>query len=317
MQVSAVSLQDSRRIFPTSTDPLRASGPLVAHAPHRTDGYTRITVDPVAPTIGAEVGGVQLTGDLDESTMGELRRALGDWKVLFFRDQDITRAEHRGFAARWGEVEQHPFFKHMMPGQNDVDVATFAKDAQTAGTENNWHNDVTWDAYPSYAAVLRAVEVPAVGGDTLWADTGAAYDLLPDDIKARIDHLVAEHDWATSFGRLMDPDVVERLRPDFPPVEHPVVRVIPETGRRVLFVNVGFTQRIVGIPQGESDELLRMLYRHVQRPEFQVRLRWRENTIAFWDNRTCQHYAASDYHPARRLMERISIVGDRPVGIAR
>ncbi|SPZ40269.1 dioxygenase [Rhodococcus wratislaviensis] len=114
----------------------------------------------------------------------------------------------------------------------------------------------------------------------------------------------------------MPPETVERLRPQFPTVQHPVVRVIPETGRRVLFVNLSFTQRIVGMSPTESDELLRMLYRHVHRPEFQVRLRWQPNTVAFWDNRACQHYAASDYFPARRVMERISIVGDRPVGVS-
>ncbi|MBV6760721.1 TauD/TfdA dioxygenase family protein [Rhodococcus opacus] len=312
---AVTSSLDTLRMVRTGADPLKASGPLVARPPADTSGYSRITVEPVAPTIGADIAGVRLSGSLDDETMAEIRRALTDWKVLFFRDQDISRDDHRAFAARWGELEQHPFFKHMMPGQSDVDVATFAKNATTAGYENNWHNDVTWHEYPSFAAVLRAVEIPAVGGDTLWADTGAAYDLLPQDIKDEIDNLTAEHDWINSFGRLMDPDVVAKLRPEFPAIEHPVVRVIPETGRRALFVNVSFTQRILGMSTQRSDELLRLLYRHVMRPEFQVRLRWRKNTIAFWDNRACQHYASSDYHPNQRMMERISIVGDRPVGI--
>lgn len=306
---------DAARLSRTGPDPLKATGPLVAHPPADTSDYAKITVSPVAPTIGAEIGGIRLSGELDEDTMAEIRRALLDWKVLFFRDQDISRAEHRAFAACWGELEQHPFFKHIMPGQSDVDVATFAKDAMTAGLENNWHNDVTWHRTPSFAAVLRAIDVPQVGGDTLWADTGAAYDLLPQDIKDRIDTLLAEHDWITSFGRAMKPELVEQLRPEFPAVQHPVVRVIPETGRRVLFANIAFTQRILGVSGDESDELLRILYRHVMRPEFQVRLRWRKDTIAFWDNRTCQHYASSDYFPAPRKMERISIVGDQPVGI--
>ena len=150
------------------------------------------------------------------------------------------------------------------------------------GVENNWHNDVTWHEFPSFAAVLRAVEVPEVGGDTLWADTAAAYDLLPEDIKKRIDPLVAEHDWINSFGRSMPVDVVEMLRPKFPAVQHPVVRIIPESGRRVLFVNMTFTQRILGVSEEESNELLTMLYRHVNRPEFQVRLKWEPNTVAFW-----------------------------------
>lgn len=304
-------------IYASTAPILSPFGPLVAHPPHDTSGYERITVNPVAPTIGAEIGGVRLGGDLDEQTMAEIKKALLDWKVLFFRDQDISRADHREFASRWGDLEQHPFFKYVQPGQTDVDVTTFAKDMANVGVENNWHNDVTWDAQPSLAAVLRAVEVPAVGGDTLWADTGAAYDTLPGDLRDRIDHLVAEHDWIHTFGKGMPGNAVEALRPHLPAVQHPVVRVIPETGRRVLFVNIAFTQHIVDVSPSESDEILCRLYRHISRPEFQVRLRWRPNTIAFWDNRTCQHYASSDYHPARRVMERISIVGDRPVGVTR
>ncbi|WP_137726242.1 TauD/TfdA dioxygenase family protein [Prescottella subtropica] len=304
---------------PTPTDPLACFGPLVA--PRTAAGaddrpYELFSVDPQTPTIGAEITGIRLGGDLSDEVLAELRRALLEWKVLFFRDQDITRAEHRAFAQRWGELEQHPFFAYTQPGQSAVDVTTLAKDATAVGAENIWHNDVTWHEFPSFAAVLRAVEVPAVGGDTLWADTGAAYDLLPDDLRSRIDGLVAEHDWIRSFGAGMPQDAVDALRPHFPPVQHPVVRVVPETGRRVLFVNVAFTQRILGVSEAESNELLRLLYRHVMRPELQVRLRWQPNTVAFWDNRACQHYASSDYYPNRRVMERISIVGDRPVGVS-
>lgn len=305
-------------MFPTPTDPLSAFGPLVARRTPDTfedRPYERFSVAPVTPTIGAQISGIRLTGDLPDETMSELRRALLEWKVLFFRGQDIDRSEQRGFAQRWGSLEQHPFFKYTQPGQTDVDVTTLAKDAMTGGVENTWHNDVTWHEYPSFAAVLRAVEVPPVGGDTLWADMAAAYDLLPDEIRELIDPLVAEHDWITSFGMFMQKETVDMLRPTFPAVEHPVVRVIPETGRRVLFVNPGFTQRIVGVSEAESNELLTLLFRHVQRPEFQVRLWWQPDTVAFWDNRTCQHYAASDYFPARRVMDRISIVGDKPVGI--
>jgi taurine dioxygenase len=139
--------------------------------------------------------------------------------------------------------------------------------------------------------------------------------VLSDEIKERLDPLFAEHDWISSFALSMPPDVVAALRDEYPPVHHPVVRVHPETGRRSLFVNMIFTQRIVGVSPDESTELLRMLYRHVQRPEFHCRLRWQPNTVAMWDNRAVQHYAVSDYHPARRVMDRISIVGDAPVGI--
>lgn len=304
-------------LLTTPTDVLAAFGPLTApRVPAESDpaGYTRFGVEPLTPTIGAEITGVRVCGELDAQTRAELYRALLEWKVLFFRDQDIDRSDQRAFARLWGDLEQHPFFGFTNPGQTDVDVATLAKDAETVGVENNWHNDVTWHITPSKAAVLRAIELPALGGDTLWADTAAAYDTLPEDIRGRIDPLVAEHDWMNSFGQSMSAEDIAALRPQFPAVRHPVVRVHPDTGRRSLFVNMLFTDHIVGMSREESDELLRLLYRHVQRPEFQVRLRWRPNTVAFWDNRACQHYAASDYHPQRRVMERISVVGDRPVG---
>ncbi|WP_024794460.1 TauD/TfdA dioxygenase family protein [Tomitella biformata] len=316
--VSAV--RPTHKMHVTATDPLYASGPLVADrvGPSFDDRpYERFSVAPMTPTIGAEVDGIRLGGDLDEETMAELRRALLEWKVLVFRDQDIERSAHRAFASKWGELEEHPFIKYgKYPGQTDADVVTLERDVSVAGIENNWHHDVSWSRAPSFGAVLRAVEVPAVGGDTLFADTCAAYDLLPDAIKERIDSLVAEHDWVPNFGKSMTPDVIAALRPDYPAAQHPVVRVIPETGRRTLFVNTNFTQRILGVSEAESNELLTLLYRHVQRAEFQVRLRWRKDTVAFWDNRTCQHYAASDYYPQRRIMDRLSIVGDVPVGIA-
>ena len=167
---------------------------------------------------------------------------------------------------------------------------------------------------PSFGAVLRAVEVPPIGGDTLWADAAAAYDGLPDDVRSRIDLLDAEHDWRQTFGVAMDPELVESLCAQFPPARHPVVRVHPETGRRTLFVNPFFTQRIVGLDHDGSEELLALLYRQFTRPEYQCRFRWEPGSVAIWDNRATQHYAASDYAPQRRVMDRVSIAGDRPVG---
>lgn len=292
-------------------------GPLVgARVPEGFDSrpYELFGLAPVSRTIGAEVRGVRLSGEISSQVLAELRRALLEWKVLFFRDQDIARNEQRDFAALWGELEQHPFLNAMTP-KGEADVVSFERSKLNAGTENIWHNDVTWRPNPSFAAVLRAVEVPEIGGDTMWSDTAVAYDLLPEELKGQLEGLVAEHDWVRSFGRGMGEEEIARLRPEFPPVTHPVVRVLPETGRKALFVNRVFTTRILGLSEAESEALLEELYLRMNRPEFQVRLAWRPNTVAMWDNRSCQHYAVSDYFPQRRVVERISIVGDRPAGI--
>lgn len=279
-----------------------------------TAPYERLALAPLGPTIGAEVSGVDLGAPVDDELHAELHRALLEWKVLFFRDQDITRAQQRDFALRWGTLERHPFYRFVHPGQDDLDVVTLAKDAMAAGVENEWHTDITWHEAPSFGAVLRAVEVPELGGDTLWADVGAAYDGLPRAVRDRIDGLTAIHDWRHTFGLAMPAEAVEELSPQFPPVAHPVVRVHPETGRRTLFVNPIFTTGIVELDPAEGDALLGQLYRQVTRAEYQCRFRWTPGSVAFWDNRATQHYAASDYHPQRRVMDRISIAGDRPVG---
>lgn len=275
-----------------------------------TTSYDGFEVRPLSPTIGAVVHGVELR----QATPELLRPTLLDWKVLFVEDQSLSRDEQRAFALQWGELERHPFFTYVQPGQTDVDVVTLAKDAVTAGFENEWHADLTWHARPSFGAVLRAVEVPAVGGDTLWCDAAAAYDLLPDDVKERIDGLSAVHDWRQTFGLGMPAEARELLAAEFPPAVHPVVRVHPETGRRILFVNRIFTQSIVGLSPAESDELLGLLLRQFERAEIQCRYRWSPGAVAFWDNRSTLHYASSDYFPARRVMDRISIAGDIPLG---
>lgn len=306
-------------LLPMRTGPRPRSGPRIAA---RTPAgwvdmpYTRIGLAPLSPTIGAEVTGVSLAEPLDDATQAELHRALLEWKVLFFRDQHLTRDQHLALAGRWGELESHPFASatSVLPGQRDDQptVMRFEKGPTVSGYENVWHSDVTWRERPSLGSILRAVEVPAVGGDTLWADMGAAYDCLEDDVKARIDGLTAVHDWWDSFGANMPTDRRDALRPAFPPQEHPVVRTHPETGRRTLYVNAIFTQHIVGLPPDESAELLDLLYRQAAVPEYQCRFRWTPGSIALWDNRSTQHYAVSDYFPQRRVMERVTIAGDRP-----
>lgn len=297
--------------------PVLDVGPRVAaRVPDGFDArpYERFTVTPLSPTIGAEIGGVDLGAPLEPGLKDELRRALLEWKVLFFRDQDISRHQQRAFALEWGELEQHPFYKHAQPGkvQTDEDVVRLEKDQMSPGVENEWHQDLTWHSRPSFGAVLRAVEVPAVGGDTLWADGAAAYDGLPAEVRDRIDGLSAVHDWRRTFGLVMPPELLAELSEAFPPAQHPVVRTHPETGRRTLFVNAIFTQAVVGLPTDESEALLERLVAQYRKPEYQCRFRWTPGSVAFWDNRATAHYASSDYHPAPRVMDRISIAGDVP-----
>jgi taurine dioxygenase len=270
--------------------------------------YDRIELRPLSPTIGAEVYGVDLA-KLDDETFEEIRRAHLDYKVLFFRNQAIDTREHVAFARRFGELEVHPFLPHV---DGFPEVICFAKDDETVGVENIWHTDVTWRKEPSLGSVLRAREVPRVGGDTLFSDMVAAYDGLDDAVKKIIDGKRAVHDFTQSFGLLLSKDELARKKAEFPAVEHPVVRTHPETGRRGLYVNAIFTSHILGMEPEESRELLDHLYRQATYPEYQCRFRWEPDSVAFWDNRAVQHYAASDYWPQRRVMERVTVVGDRP-----
>ena len=274
----------------------------------RPTAFEHIRIRPVTPFIGAEVEGVDL-GDPSEAQLAELKQALLEHKVLFFRDQHhLTAHQHRDFAAHWGELEIHPLL-----AQGEIpEVVHFDRGEDNPGTENIWHVDVTWQERPPLGSVLRALDVPDAGGDTLWSDMGNAYDALPDQIKERIDGLTATHDFTPSFGRSMPPEKLAQMQQLYPPQHHPVVRTHPETGRRTLFVNSLFTTGLDGVDPVEGEELLRRLLDQVKMPDFQVRLRWAPGTVAFWDNRATQHYACSDYFPNRRVMERVAIAGDVP-----
>lgn len=270
--------------------------------------YEHVRVEPVTPYIGAEISGVDLAAPTP-AQIDELKRALLERKVLFFRDQQhLTAHQHRDFAAHWGELEVHPIL-----AQGEIpEVVHFDRGADNPGMENIWHVDVSWKQHPPLGSVLRALQVPEAGGDTLWSDMGNAYDALPDDIKERIDGLTATHDFTPSFGLGMSPDKLAEMQELYPPQHHPVVRTHPETGRKMLFVNSLFTTRIDGVDPEESAQLMQRLLDQVKMPDFQVRLRWKPGTVAFWDNRATQHYACSDYFPHRRVMERVAIAGDVP-----
>jgi taurine dioxygenase len=273
-------------------------------------------VEKLSPTIGGEVRGVDLKLALgDGATTDRIYDALLQHKVLFFRDQDVTRDEHVAFARSFGELEIHPF------GRNRDDCPELfvldhgdAPIAKEAIRENIWHSDVTWRQCPSKASILRALTIPPVGGDTLWSDMEAAYADLDRGMQTLLDGLTAVHDPGPGFKEHMSPTQLAEMLTKFPPVEHPVVRVHPETGRKSVFVNSSFTSRIVGMERTEGDALLRLLYSRSQRPEYQCRFRWRANSVAVWDNRCTQHYAVQDYWPQRRVMERATVIGDRPVG---
>jgi taurine dioxygenase len=270
--------------------------------------YELFTVRPLGPVIGAEIEGVHLGEPLTPRLRDELNRALLEWKVLFFRDQDITSAQQRAFARNWGELETNPF---LPAGEND-EVTRFARDGSMPAFKNIWHVDVTFRPNPALGSVLRLVEVPPLGGDTMWADMAAAYDNLPDEVRSRVDGLHAVHDYIPGFNRFSDPELLARWQEKFPPVEHPVVRTHPETGRRTLFVNQAFTTHVVGMDRAESDRLLQYLFTQAHVPEYQVRFHWTRNAVAFWDNRATQHYAVNDYAPHPRVAERVAITGDRP-----
>lgn len=271
--------------------------------------FTFFEIKQLSPMIGAELSGLKLSGDLPDAAISEIRRALLEFKVVFFRDQhELTAAEHIAFARRFGDLEIHPATPK---GQEDPEILRITHDETSKGRENAWHSDVTWRPEPSLGSILRAREVPPFGGDTLFSCMYAAYDALSPAMKEWVSGLTARHDIARVFAGRLNKSV-EELHAQYPVQEHPVVRTHPETGRRALYVNTAFTDQIVGLSKKESDWLLAHLYTFAAIPEHQCRFRWEAGSLAFWDNRACQHYAASDYFPQRRVMERVTIAGDRP-----
>ena len=260
-----------------------------------------LTVERLNPTIGAEVGGVDLTRPLTAELREALKALLLKHKVLFFRDQDVTRDQQVAFALNFGELYAHPTggvetHRVVQP----IAAENFKKYA-AAGAESHWHTDTSWRIDPSFGAVLKAVTIPDVGGDTIWADGGAIYRGLPEDLKGQIDSLYVVHDYQ---------DALQRSGVTYPLVSHPIVRTHPETGEDIFWVNFSLKPRIVGLDKAESEALLAQLYEEVKRPEYHARFRWRKNSIAFWDNRAGLHYAVRDYGDFPRVMERVLIASD-------
>jgi taurine dioxygenase len=294
-----------------------AAAPLAASYLSRS-----IQVQPLTCAIGAELGNVNLgLASRDPGLVAEIRQLLLKHKVLFFRDQEFTRAEHVAFARHFGELEDHPVAGSDPEHPGLVRIYK-SVDSPNDRYENAWHTDATWREKPPFGCVLRCVECPPVGGDTMWANMALAYEKLPAAIKEQIAGLRARHSIEASFGAAMPVEKRLALHAQFPDAEHPVVRTHPETGEKILFVNA-FTTHFTNFHTPENvrygqdythgaSDLLRYLVSQAAIPEFQVRFRWQPNSMAMWDNRATQHYAVMDYPPCHRKMERAGIVGDTP-----
>lgn len=279
-----------------------------------------IEVLPQTALIGAELRNVSLAeASRDPALFAQLKELLLQYKVLFFRDQNMTRAEHVALAERFGPLEDHPV---LGSDPDHPGLVRIYKDVDSPAEpyENAFHCDATWRQAPPMGSVLRCIEGPEVGGDTIWVNMVEAYRRLPEHIKAEIADLRASHSIQSTFGAAMPIEKRHAMRDAYPDAEHPVVRTHPETGEKVLFVN-SFTTHFVNFHHPSrvrfghdyspgASELLNYLIRQASVPEYQVRWRWTNNSVAIWDNRSTQHYAVQDYWPAVRRMERAGIVGD-------
>jgi len=278
-------------------------------------------IEQLSCNIGAELSGINLADAIhDQDLFSEIRSNLLKHRVLFFRDQDLTRAEHVAFAERFGQLEDHPAVGSHPDHPGLVQIYK-RPDSPIDRYENAWHSDASWREIPPMGCVLRCVEAPQVGGDTMWTNMILAYENLPEEIKAKIDGLRARHSIEASFGAAMPIEKRLALKAQFPDAEHPVVRTHPETGEKILYVNA-FTTHFTNYHTKErvrfgqdanpgAADLLRYLISQASIPEYQVRWRWKPNSIAIWDNRSTQHYAVMDYPACYRKMERAGIIGDQ------
>jgi alpha-ketoglutarate-dependent taurine dioxygenase len=278
-----------------------------------TMGYQHIRVAPISSKVGAEIAGVDLAAPLADDVFAEIRRAFGEYGVVFFHDQHLMPEQHLAFAERFAPIDINRFFA-AVPGYPMI-AEVRKEPEQQRNIGGGWHTDHSYDAVPALGSMLYAREVPRTGGDTLFASMYAAYDALSDGLKATLDGLSACHSSRHVFGpeaAARRGDLAGRIgNPALATQDavHPVIIRHPETGRRALYVNPGFTLRFDGWTEDESRPLLHYLYQHAVRPEFTCRFHWREGSLALWDNRSTWHFAVNDYHGERRLLHRITIQG--------
>jgi taurine dioxygenase len=278
--------------------------------------YRHIEVRPIAPALGAEIGGVDLARPLDDAVFAEIEAAFHDHLVIFFRDQELTPESQVRFAARFGPVGRYPFAE---PIEGHPDVIAVVKEAdQTTNFGGMWHSDTAYLERPPLGSALYALEVPAVGGDTLFANMYLAYDTLSAGMKTLLDGLAAVNSAGKGGGAVRGPHLASGAMTgrdlDKMTLEaaHPVVRTHPATGRKALYVNRAHTVRFAEMTEAESAPLLDFLFDHAERDDFTCRFRWTKGALALWDNRCTQHYPLNDYHGHRRVMHRVTVEGERP-----
>ena len=273
---------------------------------------TTIQVRPITPTIGAEIEGVDLRESLTEEEVKVIRQALLDHLVIFFRDQDIDPGQQVAFAEQFGEISVPPILPES-GARPELMILDQTSPKDEGG--DNWHSDNTFMAEPPMGSILKATQLPKGGGDTCFASAYAAYETLSPPIQKLVGQLTAVHDITkplrTAIAAGIEKFDLEALSKQWPPVEHPVVRTHPDTGRKALYVNGNSTVALKGLSEAEGDLLLPFLCDHIRSPEFQCRFRWDVNSIAFWDNRSAQHFAVPDYGE-RRVMHRVTLEGDKP-----
>ena len=274
--------------------------------------YQHLSVSPLAGALGAEISGVHL-GNLTEAQFSEIRTAFLQHQVIFFRDQNMTRDQHKAFGRRFGELHVHPFLQPLKE-EGHPEFVVLESDEKHPFVAEAWHSDVTFQDTPPLGSVLHCVAAPEFGGDTMWANMYAAYEALSDVMQRLLSELTARHDTSRTFSRdnYKTEHVGGKRAEQVVSAEHPVVRTHPETGRKALFVNSTFTDSIKGMKSAESTALLSFLYRHIESPDFSCRFRWRKNSVAMWDNRCTQHRVVADNLAAHRRMERVTIHGDKP-----